>query len=208
MAKVSQGRCLLREDTVRDVSVAAFCMAAAGGAPGEELPERSPRRDNSPAMIPSGHGANDCSPTRPRTYRKRPLGKGPIRASMAVSLEARVPILDHRVVEILMASAAQVQVRDGRGKWILRQILYKHVPPALVDREKNGILSPTRKVACWPLKNWAGDLLVSNETDVILRGTVVRRDGPLYSGRFDQRSRIVGTRDVPIVASALARVRS
>lgn len=96
------------------------------------------------------------------------------RASMAVSLEARVPILDHRVVELSWRLPRRLKVRDGRGKWILRQILYKHVPPALVDREKMGFSVPLAQWLAGPLKNWAGDLLLSGEEDGILRGTVIR----------------------------------
>jgi asparagine synthase (glutamine-hydrolysing) len=98
------------------------------------------------------------------------------RASMAVSLEARVPILDHRVVELSWRLPRKFKVRDGRGKWILRQILYKHVPRGLVDREKMGFSVPLAQWLAGPLKNWAGDLLVSNDSDGILRGEVVRRE--------------------------------
>jgi len=98
------------------------------------------------------------------------------RASMAVSLEARVPILDHRVVELSWRLPRKFKVRDGRGKWILRQILYKHVPPALVDREKMGFSVPLAQWLAGPLRNWAGDLLLSGENDGILRGAVVRRE--------------------------------
>jgi asparagine synthase (glutamine-hydrolysing) len=98
------------------------------------------------------------------------------RASMAVSLEARVPILDHRVVELSWRLPRKFKVRAGRGKWILREILYKHVPRAMVDREKMGFSVPLAQWLAGPLRNWAGDLLHSGETDRFLRGVVVRRE--------------------------------
>ena len=104
------------------------------------------------------------------------------RASMAVSLEARVPMLDHRVVELSWRLPRKFKVRDGRGKWILRKILYKHVPPALIDREKMGFSVPLAQWLAGPLKNWAGDLLLSGEKDGILRGSVVRREWDRFIG--------------------------
>jgi asparagine synthase (glutamine-hydrolysing) len=98
------------------------------------------------------------------------------RASMAVSLEARVPILDHRVVELSWRLPRRFKLRDGRGKWILRQVLYKHVPAALVDREKMGFSVPLAQWLAGPLRNWAGDLLLSVEPDGFLRSVVVRRE--------------------------------
>jgi asparagine synthase (glutamine-hydrolysing) len=81
------------------------------------------------------------------------------RAAMSVSLETRVPFLDRDVVEFAARVPASMKVRDGRGKWLVRQLLYRHVPPALVDRPKTGFSIPMDDWLRGPLRSWANDLL-------------------------------------------------
>jgi asparagine synthase (glutamine-hydrolysing) len=81
------------------------------------------------------------------------------RASMAVSLETRVPFLDHRVAELAARIPLSLKVRDGKGKHILRQLLYGLVPQKRVDRPKAGFAVPVGEWIKGPLRPWAEDLL-------------------------------------------------
>ena len=81
------------------------------------------------------------------------------RAAMAVALETRVPFLDKDVVEFAARIPPGMKVRDGHGKWLVRQVLYRHVPQNLVDRPKTGFGIPIDGWLRGPLKPWASDLL-------------------------------------------------
>lgn len=96
------------------------------------------------------------------------------RAAMGVSLEVRPPLLDHRVAEFALALPTRLRIRDGESKWLLRRVLDRYVPRALVERPKMGFAVPLDQWLRGPLRDWAEDLLDPQRLG-LLDPAVVRR---------------------------------
>lgn len=84
------------------------------------------------------------------------------RAAMANSLETRVPMLDHRVVELAWRMPLTLKIRGSRGKWLLREVLYRHVPREMIERPKKGFSIPLGAWLRGPLREWSEALLDSH----------------------------------------------
>jgi asparagine synthase (glutamine-hydrolysing) len=110
------------------------------------------------------------------------------RATMAASLEGRCPFLDHRVVEFAWRLPTAAKVRDGQGKWLLRQVLRRYLPEALFERPKQGFNVPIGAWLTGPLRDWAQDLLDRSK---------LQRTGFFDSGRVEScwQEHLSGRRD-------------
>jgi len=110
------------------------------------------------------------------------------RAAMSVSLETRVPLLDHRIVEMAWRLPPSTRRRDGNGKWILRELLARSVPRALFERPKAGFGIPVGQWLAGPLRPWAEELLAPSvlDADGLLETRRVRSIWDDHaSGRWD-----------------------
>ncbi len=115
------------------------------------------------------------------------------RAAMGVSLETRVPFLDHRVAELAWRLPLDMKVRGGQGKWVLRQVLYNYVPRELIERPKAGFAIPVGQWLRGPLRDWAEALLDEKrlEQEGYLKPAPVREIWRQHlSGRFDWTNRL------------------
>lgn len=97
------------------------------------------------------------------------------RAAMGVSLETRIPLLDHEVVEFAWRVPQSMKFRDGQGKWLLRQLLYKYVPRELIERPKQGFGVPLDRWLRGPLRDWAEFLLDPGRLRAYLNPAPIRK---------------------------------
>ncbi|MTJ00717.1 MAG: asparagine synthase (glutamine-hydrolyzing) [Marinobacter adhaerens] len=110
------------------------------------------------------------------------------RAAMANSLETRVPLLDHRVIEFAWRLPLHQKIRNGTGKWALRQVLYRHVPRAMIERPKKGFSIPLASWLRGPLRDWA---------EAQLEETRLNREGYFYAAPIRKmwKEHVDGKRD-------------
>lgn len=112
------------------------------------------------------------------------------RAAMANSLETRVPFLDYRIVEFALSTPMHYKIRDGQSKWLLRQLLARHVPRNLFERPKQGFTLPLAEWLRGPLRDWAEDLLAPYSLNAtgLFNSEMVRKAWQEHlTGRFNHQ---------------------
>jgi asparagine synthase (glutamine-hydrolysing) len=113
------------------------------------------------------------------------------RASMAVSLETRLPLLSHEVIDFSWRIPVNMKVRKRVSKWVLRRVLDKYVPDDLIERPKMGFSVPVAQWLRADLKNWAEDLLhTMDSSSVLCKETIHRVWHEHQSGRYDHSHRL------------------
>ncbi|MDX2502918.1 MAG: asparagine synthase (glutamine-hydrolyzing) [Gammaproteobacteria bacterium] len=115
------------------------------------------------------------------------------RASMAVSLETRLPLLDHQIVELSWRMPLSMKIKDNQSKWALRQVLYRHVPKELIERPKMGFSVPIDQWLRGELKGWATSLLdtIDDAADGMLsKQPILKIWNEHISGRRDHSHRL------------------
>lgn len=110
------------------------------------------------------------------------------RASMAVGLEVRAPMLDRDVIAAAWATPLALKIRDGQSKWLLRQLLFQHVPQSLIERPKSGFGVPLGRWLRGPLRDWAEALL-----EPVALSSVEGLDAAIIQRRWQEHLR--GTHD-------------
>jgi asparagine synthase (glutamine-hydrolysing) len=148
-----------------------------------------------PAVLPAGANPLDHMMLADmRAYLPDDILAKVDRASMAVSLETRAPLLDYKVIEFSWRLPLAMKVRDGEGKWILRRLLERYVPPALFDRPKQGFGVPHASWLRGPLRDWAEGLLDEKRLsdDGLFDVTVVRKVWREHLNGKDQGSKLWG----------------
>ncbi|MDT8283075.1 MAG: asparagine synthase (glutamine-hydrolyzing) [Gammaproteobacteria bacterium] len=115
------------------------------------------------------------------------------RASMAVSLETRLPLLSHEIVELAWQIPLQMKVHNNTSKWVLRNVLYKYIPDELINRPKMGFSVPIAQWLRNELRDWAEDLLSIVETgndEHLQSAPVMAAWHEHQSGKYDHANRL------------------
>jgi asparagine synthase (glutamine-hydrolysing) len=115
------------------------------------------------------------------------------RAAMGISLETRIPFLDHRVFRLAWRLPLRMKIRDNEGKWALRQVLYRYVPRELIERPKAGFAIPVGEWLRGPLRDWAEDLLDEGrlKSDGYFNFALIRAAWEQHlSGQYDWTTRL------------------